>query len=510
MLRHALRRLLWLVPTLVFLTLASFALLSFVPDPASDARLLESLGPERVYELRRARFLDLPRFFNPRPIDLRARVNELVEELIRDGKETESARKALNRLGGAVLPYLLPRLDALDPESRSRVALALAPLAERMGFSSDEPRDPERAAMFWARFWADRESDFRAPSARRSVRRLSLNATAMREADVRVLDTYALGEIFHLLSELEGIGDIAERKRLLDMAARITERPDTISAEASLAEADACARRWLDWWLANRSDYSVYDGPARLVAVIMDTQYARWFERMISLRLGTGNDGVPILDKLEERAPRTFAIAGLAVLVAYAIALPLGLLTAFRHRTVGNEALLGLLLLSHAVPTACLAALLAMLFPEGGGLVLPALVLSLAFIASPARQTHARLVETLRLDFVRAARARGLGRFRILSTHALRGTLGSTITLFSLDFPMALAGSFVVERAFGIAGLGEETIRAVQTRDVGWLMTLGFAAAAISALTLLLGDLAHSIVDPRVRAGVLRRERAAS
>lgn len=510
MLRHALRRLLWLVPTLVFLTLASFALLSFVPDPASDARLVESLGPERVEELRRARFLDLPRFFNRRPADLRERVNELARHLIHDDEEAPRAKQSLNRLGGAVLPYLLPRLDALDPESRSRVALALSPLAERMGFTSDEPRDPDRAVMFWARFWADRESDFRAPSARRSVRRLALNATTMREADVRVLDTYALAELFHLLSELDGTEEIARRKRLLDMAARITERPDTIPAEATLEEADAATQRWLDWWLSNRSDYAVHEGPALLSAMITETQYARWFERMLSLRLGTGNDGVPIIDKLRDRAPRTLSIAILSVLVAYAIAIPLGLLTALRHRMAGNETLLFALLLSHAVPTACLAALVATLVPQAGGILLPSLVLSLAFIASPARQKHARLTEALRLDFVRAARARGLGPLRILSSQALRGTLGSTITLFSLDLPMALAGSFVVEKAFGIAGLGEETVRAVQTRDVGWLMTLGFAAAALSGLTLLLGDLLHSLVDPRIRAGILRREGAGS
>lgn len=497
------------MPTLVFLTLASFALLSYVPDPADDPELVRVLGEEGVEELRRSRFLDLPRFFNPKPTDVRARVSEIVDQFVEDDFGSERAHLMLQQLGGAALPSLIPKLDALDPESRTRVALGLVPLAERMGISSEEPRDPERALAFWARFWADRESDFRPASARRAVRRFALKATTMREAELRILDTYALGELFVLLGEIVPEGDLDTQRRLVDLAAQITGRPDTIDENASAEDARACSYRWLDWWLANRANYAVYDGPSRLAAVIVDTQYARWFERMLSLRLGTGADGVAILDKLKERAPRTLTIAFLAVFLAYLVALPLGIVSALRHRLPFHHGLFGLVLLSHAVPTACFALLVAFVFPPSGeSLVLPALVLSLAFIASPARHQHTRLVEILQLDYIRAAKSRGISTLRIVSSHALRGTLGSMITLFSLDLPAALAGSFVVEKVFGIQGLGEETVRAVQMRDVAWLMTMGFGAATIGALTLLASDVALSLVDPRVRSGLLRGKTA--
>lgn len=501
MVRHALRRLLWLLPTLFFLTLASFALLSYVPDPADDERLAMALGHERVEELRRSRFLDLPRFFNPSPRDLRVQIDEILEHLVADGEETAQARATLVRLGGASLPYLLPRLDGLDPPSRAKVASALAPLSERMGIASDESRDEARAAAFWARFWADRESDFRPVNARRAVRRLSLGSTTMREADLRVLDTFALGELLAEIKELAEADDLERLGRVIDMTAKITGRDDTLAKEASLKEARACARRWLDWWLANRADYAVHDGPARLSATVLDTQYARWFERMISLRLGTGTDGVEVIDKLRARAPVTFAISALSVLAAYAIALPLGIVSALRRGLGGRALLLIATLASHALPTACLAVLVAASAPQSAGIVLPALVLAVAFIASPARHQHARLIETLQRDFILAARARGLGPLRVLR-HALRESPGATLTLFSLDLPMALAGSFVVEKAFGIEGIGAETVRAVQTRDVAWLMTLGFSAAAIGALALIASDLTLSFVDPRVRAGI--------
>src|SRR6266496_897781 len=81
MLRHALRRLLWIVPILIGVTLTSFALLSYVPDPADDPAVIATLSPDQAIELRRSRFLDLPRFFNEHPVDVVARVNEALTHL---------------------------------------------------------------------------------------------------------------------------------------------------------------------------------------------------------------------------------------------------------------------------------------------------------------------------------------------------------------------------------------------------------------------------------------------
>src|SRR5258706_2188207 len=129
MLRHALRRLLWIVPILIGVTLTSFALLSYVPDPADDPAVRATVGPDQAVELRRSRFLDLPRFFNERPFDVVGRVDSALAHL---GANDD---KDLVRLGGAALPYLLPRLDALDPSARARGAVLLLPVSERMSIA---------------------------------------------------------------------------------------------------------------------------------------------------------------------------------------------------------------------------------------------------------------------------------------------------------------------------------------------------------------------------------------
>ena len=110
MLRHALRRLLWIVPILIGVTLASFALLSYVPDPADDPAVLASLAPEQVLELRRARFLDLPRFFNEHPVDVVARVNQALARLSRGGQEQRGgAGPFATGRGGPPAPVAAPR-----------------------------------------------------------------------------------------------------------------------------------------------------------------------------------------------------------------------------------------------------------------------------------------------------------------------------------------------------------------------------------------------------------------
>ena len=123
MLRHALRRLLWTLPTLIGISLITFLLLSFVPDPTDDPTFAASLSREELAHLRRARFLDLPRFANVSPVDVRIRAARAVRAVAGDDENAEEGRRELQRLGGAALPHVLPLFDSLPPEQRrSRAA----------------------------------------------------------------------------------------------------------------------------------------------------------------------------------------------------------------------------------------------------------------------------------------------------------------------------------------------------------------------------------------------------
>jgi peptide/nickel transport system permease protein len=523
MLRHALRRLLWIVPILIGVTLASFALLSYLPDPADDPALLGTLSTEQLASLRRTRFLDLPRFFNRRPLDVAGRVERTLLRIGIDDLGAEHARTELVRLGGAALPHLLPRLDALPPAARARVAVALAPVAERMGMASREASDPRQAVAFWNRFWTDRAPDFRPANARRAVRRFTQHASATREGDVIELDTYALEQIMLQLDEITSSAGAPRSEwsdprvwrkaveRLTGAAAHVTGRDDKFTEgaveqeRASQREAHRCVRRWRDWWLVHQSDYKAHEGAARFVAMITETQYARWAERALLAGFGLGADGGGVLERMAIHAFPTLALMGSSLLLAYFAAISLAVVSTVRAAPRVDRAIVAASLAALATPTACLAVWAA----RGAGTAVgPAIaVLMLSMIASPMTQTRNLLREIAKSDYIRAARAMGYGPVRIVFGQALRAALLPVLALASTEMPLALGATFVVEKAFGIAGLGEETVRAVQTHDVAWLVGLAFVTALTVTMTSIAADFAVAAVDPRLTLAALRHRR---
>ena len=168
MLRYALRRALWAIPTLIATSLIVFGVTALAPDPApsrgasgnandpandpAHAGATPPGGPS-VDEARRARFLDLPRFVNADPQDVRSRAREAVAHVAAGDDRQAAAIDSLGVMGGAALPYVLPLLEALPPDARGRVARALAPVALRAGVGNPERlRRPEGAVLFWTRF----------------------------------------------------------------------------------------------------------------------------------------------------------------------------------------------------------------------------------------------------------------------------------------------------------------------------------------------------------------------
>jgi ABC-type dipeptide/oligopeptide/nickel transport system permease component len=516
MLRHALRRLLWVVPILIGVTLASFALLSYVPDPADDPTVLSSLSNEQAVELRRSRFLDLPRFFNDDPVDLVKRATGAIAE----AAGTENAARGaavLVRLGGAALPYVVPRLDALEPVQRARVAVALAPVARRMGLESAEATDPSRAVAFWNRLWTERSVDFRAANARRAAHRLSLHATEARENDLLELDTFALPQIMEALAELSSAGEretpaelsqrMAGVKRLIDAASHATERDDRVTDRATAADTLACLRRWEEWWLSHEADYTTYAGMRRLLAMVTDTQYAKWAHKVLVLGFGAGSDRSPVFERMRERAGPTLTILGAALALAYLLAVGLGLARELYAGAAVEASVMGAWLLAFVLPTACVATwVLARLGPS---ILLAIVVLSLSLVASPLAQLRVVMLDLRRRDHVRAARSLGFGPVPVLARHVLRSALLPLVALASVELPVALGGAFVVEKAFGLRGIGEETVRAVQTHDVAWLVGLVFVTALTATLASISADLATAAVDPRLSLAALRNQRAA-
>jgi ABC-type dipeptide/oligopeptide/nickel transport system permease component len=507
MLRYALRRVLWAVPTLIATSLVLFFVTTLAPDTAMRNRT--AAGRHLSEEARRARFLGLPRFVNTDPQDVRSRAREALTGLGSDSDRQAVAAAELRALGGAALPYVLPLLESLSPVVRGRVAAALAPVAARMGLEDgDRLSHPEEAILFWTRFWEDRALDFTRGAVDRGVDRLVEHGSESREHDLVVLDTFALPEIAAAIATTR---DRVALERLTRLAQHATGRGLVATADAPAGELRRIVGDWKEWWFVHGSDFVALDGAARAIAFVTDTRYGKWLDRARSGELGLSViDGEPIADKLLARAPVTLLVCSLAMLVSWALAVPLGALGAWLQGRPFDAVSSAVLFVLYTVPTFAVAELLrraAIGHPvEGARLALAITALAVGSLATVSRWQRSAMLEVVRQDFVRTAHAKGLSATRVAVVHALRNALLPMVTLAGLHLPTVLSGAFVVEEVFGLPGVGFETLRAIESYDAGWLMAVLVAAAIVITLGLVASDVACSALDPRVREVLAGRQ----
>jgi hypothetical protein len=292
-LRHILRRLLWIFPSVLGVSLLTFYLLSLLPA--------ETISPHSPH----ARYRELPLFFNASPRDIRTRVATAIDDVVAS-EESRAARgrSELSRLGGAALPLIIPELDALAPEARARLALALAPLAKRMTLDdANQAADARTAVRFWARFWETSEVEFRPAAAKSAVRRYALFGTVARERELLMLDTYSLPAILDTLPKTADEHSLEAIRRLTDVLAHVTGRDDRLGPAATVAEASAISDRWRRWWLSARAELVQLVGTDRLGAFALETRYGKWALETISV-LGGGPAGTWAAVSAAERGAR--------------------------------------------------------------------------------------------------------------------------------------------------------------------------------------------------------------
>jgi peptide/nickel transport system permease protein len=221
----------------------------------------------------------------------------------------------------------------------------------------------------------------------------------------------------------------------------------------------------------------------------------------------------PTLPLVLGRFPATLELAVAAMVLAACVALPLGILAALRHDSAFDSAASVLALSGQCMPTFWLGILLILVFtvklrwvPIFGGvgilhLVLPAVTLGTWAMARTARITRSSMLDVLRQDFLRTARAKGAAEGRVVLRHALRNAAIPVVTALGLDFGNLLGGAVITEAVFAYPGVGRLAVEAVVGKDLPLIQTVVLTIAAV-LLVLNLGiDLTYALMDPRVRLG---------
>jgi peptide/nickel transport system permease protein len=247
----------------------------------------------------------------------------------------------------------------------------------------------------------------------------------------------------------------------------------------------------------------------------LPVQYAAFLRGLATADLGRSLvTGTPVVALLAARVPATAELTVAALLVAVALSVPLGLAAAARPGTWIDRGSIGFALLGVSMPSFWLGPMLIILFAielrwlpvSGRGtwahLVLPALTLGLGMAAILTRMTRASVLDCLAEDYVRTARAKGVGRGGILLRHALRNALAPVVTILGLQFGALLAGTVITETIFAWPGLGRLLIDAINQRDYPLVQGCILTIAASFVLANALADLVNLWLDPRTqRAG---------
>ncbi|MDH4249227.1 MAG: ABC transporter permease [Deltaproteobacteria bacterium] len=241
-------------------------------------------------------------------------------------------------------------------------------------------------------------------------------------------------------------------------------------------------------------------------------QYMRYLARTLSGDLGESLAARrPVVRMIAERLPATVELMLGAMAVALALALPLGLLAAVRRGSWVDQTASLFAVLGVAMPNFWLGPLLILAFAiqldwlpvnERGtlaNLVLPALTLGTSLAALLSRMTRTALVEVLGEDYIRTARAKGLGAWAVLLRHALRNALIPVVTVIGLQIGVLLSGAIITESIFDWPGLGTLLLQGIQSRDYPLVQGCILFIAVTYMLVNLLTDLAYGWIDPRIR-----------
>ncbi len=254
-------------------------------------------------------------------------------------------------------------------------------------------------------------------------------------------------------------------------------------------------------------------------------RYWDWISGLLVGDLGLSYAySTPVGELVWQRLAVTVPLALMAMLLTTVLALSAGIYAAARHNKLGDVGVMGLSQLGIAIPNFWFAILLILLFSvglgwfsaggfpgwsedDGGGLVpglkallLPAISLAVVQAAILSRITRSAVLEVLREDFVRTARAKGLSQRATMWRHVLRNALIPVITVMGLQFAELLAGTIVVENVFYLPGLGRLIFQSISNRDVIVVRNCVMLLAAMVVLVNFVVDLLYAVIDPRVKA----------
>ncbi len=251
--------------------------------------------------------------------------------------------------------------------------------------------------------------------------------------------------------------------------------------------------------------------------------FVRYFKYMGKAVLGdlgrSYRTNLPVVEELMTRFPHTLILAFFGIGMAVVIGIPIGILSAVKQYTIIDTLSLGLALIMTSIPAFWLGLMLMLVFglrldllpaiydETWQSYVLPVVTLAIGSMATLIRMTRSTMLEVIREDYIRTARAKGAPEKSVVFKHALRNALLPVVTVIGINFGLQLGGAVICESVFSLPGLGTLMITSVRQKDVPMVMAaVLFVALTISIVNLLV-DILYSYIDPRVKSQYVKTSR---
>jgi peptide/nickel transport system permease protein len=258
--------------------------------------------------------------------------------------------------------------------------------------------------------------------------------------------------------------------------------------------------------------------PLYLFDILFGTSFAEGQQRVISWQTRS-----PVMDIVAQRIPQTLWVVGVAYLVAIAIALPIGIYSAYRQYSWFDQAGTFITMVGFSIPPFFSGVLVIVIFSIQLGwfpsiydttlrvndwdsfvrqlqqMFLPVMVLALQITSQLSRFMRSSMLDNLNQDYVRTARAKGLGERTVVLVHVLRNSMIPVVTVIALGIPSIFGGAIITEQVFKVNGIGQLLITAIYANDLPMVQTLVFIFAILIVLFNLIADILYGILDPRIR-----------
>lgn len=478
---YVIRRLLLMIPTFFGISLVVFVVLNLAPGRPGAQKQAEvvSVGQETTqesYQIFREQFyLDKPTLFNARFALTRAeverRVRVVAEEKGATARERIEAQESLEDWGQYAVPHLVAILK-------------------------DAVRTRQTAVRDFAVYF--------------------LRLTARRQL-VDPFASYPDPEVAEVNREINE--ENAKTNQL------------KYSASASEEEKQRVIAGWLAWYENHKARFSYTFGD-KVRIFFLETRFAKYWRNLVKLDFGVSLvTREPVLSTLVGKLKYSLSLSVFSLILAYLIAIPIGVYSAvFRDTQTDRTLTVGLFML-YSLPSFFVATILLYgisqgsdwqslrWFPTGGWqaqgheeltvlgqvydiawhLVLPLFCMTYGSLAAISRYMRSGLLEVIQSDYVRTARAKGLGERTVIGKHAVKNGLLPILTLLAGLLPAVLGGSVIIEYIFGIPGIGLWVVDSIYQRDYNVIMAVQLLSTILVLVGILMTDISYALVDPRIR-----------